>query len=115
MLRTDHMKRLDVLEEFGDLVEVQARVYGTVNTLHGQRLVRCQGIQVREIRFSKDDCIQAGFTPQLHKVHDITEPQRRMSGKHDTRLAKLAAEISMNTGIMFQFIRLDQLQDKHTQ
>lgn len=42
---------LDLLEEFRHLVEVEARVDGTVNTLHGQRLVRSQSFQVGEVWF----------------------------------------------------------------
>ena len=40
---------LDLLEQLGHLVEVEACVDGAVDTLHGKRLVGGQGVQVGEV------------------------------------------------------------------
>ncbi len=58
----------------------------------------------------EDDGIEAGFAPQLHEVHHIPKAQGRVTGEHHTRLPELTAEISMDAGVMLQFIGLNQLQ-----
>lgn len=50
MQKWNHGVYLNLLQEFGNLVEVEACVDGTVHTLHGQGLVRSQSVQVGEIR-----------------------------------------------------------------
>lgn len=45
---------LDFFEQLGHLVEVESRVNGTVHTLHGQRLVGSQRIQVGKVRFCRE-------------------------------------------------------------
>lgn len=62
----------------------------------------------------EDDGIEAGFAPQLHEVHHIPEAQGRVTGEHHTRLPELTAEISMDAGVMLQFIGLNQLQRANT-
>lgn len=60
----------------------------------------------------EDDGVEAGFAPQLHEVNHIPEAQRRVTGEHDARLPELVAEVSVNAGIVLQFVGLNQLQVK---
>lgn len=60
----------------------------------------------------EDDGVEAGFAPQLHEMNHIPEAQRRVTGEHDARLPELAAEVSVNAGIVLQFVGLNQLQVK---
>ncbi len=62
----------------------------------------------------EDDGVEAGFAPQLHEVHHIPEAQGRVPGEHHTRLPELTAEVSMDAGVMLQFIGLNQLQRANT-
>lgn len=61
---------------------------------------------------SKDDGVQAGFAPQFHKVDHVPEAQRRVTGEHHARLAELAAEVSVDTGVVLQLVGLDELKGR---
>lgn len=62
---------------------------------------------------SKYDGVEAGFAPQLHEVNHIPEAQRGVTGEHHARLTELAAEVSVNTGVVLQLVGLDQLKRRH--
>lgn len=79
-------------------------------------VVHDRAVSVRQLLVtSKDDGVKAGFAPQLHEVNHVTEAQRRMTSENHTRLTELTAEVSMNTGVVLQFVGLDQLKvDKNS-
>lgn len=60
----------------------------------------------------EDDGVKTGFAPQLHEVDHIPEAKGWVAGEHNARLPELAAEVSVNAGIVLQFIGLNQLQQK---
>lgn len=57
----------------------------------------------------EDDGVETGLAPQLHEVHHVPEPQRRVSGENHAGLPELAAEVAVDTGVVFQLVGLDQL------
>lgn len=65
----------------------------------------------RLIVTSKDDGVEAGFAPQLHEVNHIAKAQRWVTSENHTRLTELAAEVSVNTGVVLQLVGLDQLKE----
>lgn len=62
---------------------------------------------------SKDDGVKAGFAPELHEVNDVPEAQRGVTGENHAGLAELAAEVSVNAGVVLQLVGLNEL--KHQQ
>lgn len=62
---------------------------------------------------SKDDSVKAGFAPELHEVNDVPEAQRGVTGENHAGLTELAAEVSVNAGVVLQLVGLDEL--KHQQ
>lgn len=42
-------------------------------------------------------------------MHHVPEAQRRVAGEDHTRLPEVAAEVSVNAGVVFQLVGLDQL------
>lgn len=61
---------------------------------------------------SEDDGVEAGFAPQLHEVNHISKAQRWVTGENHTRLTEVAAEVSVNTGVVLQLVGLDELKEK---
>lgn len=56
--------------------------------------------------------VQAGFPPELHEMHHIPKPEGGMPSEHDTGLLEVVAEVSMDAGIMLQFVCLNELKGK---
>lgn len=54
--------------------------------------------------------VQAGFPPQLHEMHHVPKPKRGMTGEDNTWLLKVIAEVSVDAGVMLQFVGLDELE-----
>ena len=112
---TRHMERPDLLEQLGHLFEVEPFVNGTVDTVHGQWLVGSQDIWVTEIWLNEDEGVAARLSPQFHEVDRVSEAQRGVSGEHHARLAELAAEVSVDAGVVLQLVGLDQLKQQQQQ
>lgn len=62
----------------------------------------------------EDDGVEAGFAPQLHEVNHVPEAQGRVTGEDDARLAEVAAEVSVDAGVVLQLVGLDQLTSRTT-
>ena len=60
----------------------------------------------------KDDGVEAGFAPQLHEVNHIPEAEGGVTGENHTGLTELAAEVSVNAGVVLQLVGLDQLKQR---
>lgn len=60
----------------------------------------------------KDDGVEAGFAPQLHEMNHIAKAQWGVAGENHAGLAELAAEVSVDAGIVLQLVGLDQLEHK---
>lgn len=60
-------------------------------------------------RTCEDDCVEAGFAPELHEVNHVPKAKGRVAREYDTRLPELTAEVSVNAGIVLQLIGLNQL------
>lgn len=58
---------------------------------------------------SEDNSVEAWFSPQLHEVDHVPEAQRGMAGENHTWLTELAAEVSVDTGVVLQLVGLNQL------
>lgn len=58
---------------------------------------------------SEDYSVEGRFAPQFHEVHHVPEAKRWVSGEHHTRLPELTAEVAMDTGVVLQLVRLNQL------
>lgn len=56
---------------------------------------------------SEDDRVEAGFAPQLHEVNHVSEAQRRVAGENHAGLTELAAEVSVDAGVVLQLVGLD--------
>lgn len=62
----------------------------------------------------ENDGVEAGFAPQLHEVNHVPEAQGRVTGEDDARLAEVAAEVSVDAGVVLQLVGLDQLTSRTT-
>lgn len=58
------------------------------------------------------DGVQAGFAPQLHEVNYIPEAEGGMASENHAGLPEVAAEISMDAGVVLQLVGLNQLETK---
>lgn len=57
----------------------------------------------------KDDSVEARLPPELHEVDNVPKPEGGMPSEHHTRLSEVIAEISMDAGVVFQLIGLNEL------
>ena len=71
----EQVARLEITDEFIGLSKAQTRIDRTVNYLHRKGLIGSKCLEVREIRFHKDDAVIAMRTPEFEKMNYIAEPQ----------------------------------------
>ena len=88
----EEVARLEVPDELVGLNETEARVDGAVDDLHGQRLIGRQGLEVRKIRFDKDDAVVGVPSPEFHKVNGVSKTERRVTAKDDAGLPVFVGE-----------------------
>lgn len=53
--------------------------------------------------------VQAGFPPQLHEMHHIPKSKGGVAGEDHAWLLEVIAEVSVDAGVMLQFVGLDEL------
>ena len=70
----EQVARLKIPDELIGLSKRQTRIDRTMNNLHRKRLIRSQSLEVREIRFDKNDTVIAVTSPQLEEMNHVAEP-----------------------------------------
>lgn len=72
-----------------------------VHTLESQL---CFAINYIRNHTCKYNSVETGFAPQFHEMHHIAKPKRGMTSEHHTRLLEVITKISMDAGVMLQFV-----------